>query len=79
VHTEQLVKGLKWGLRAVRTWAANGKVEVLCKLVTCEKVPTENSICGSSLGTFSFSQSPVSCGQKQVGVQELSTDVGPFW
>ena len=33
VQKEQLVKGSKWGSREDRTRTANGKVEVLCKLM----------------------------------------------
>ena len=33
LQKEQLEKGSKWGSREDRTWTANGKVEVLCKLM----------------------------------------------
>jgi hypothetical protein len=46
-----------------------------CFASSCEEVPTENSICGSSLGTFSFAQSPISA-DKKVGVR--STGVHSF-
>ena len=45
-----------------------------CFASSCEEVPTENSICGSSLGTFSFAQSPISA-DKKVGVGALSFGV----
>ena len=54
------MKGSKWGSREVRNRAVNGKVEVLLAS-SCEKVSTKNSISGSRLGTFRFSQSTVSC------------------
>jgi hypothetical protein len=42
-------------------------VKSRCFASSCEEVPTENSICGSSLGTFSFAQSPISADKKSRG------------
>mgnify|MGYP003629696594 CR=1 FL=1 len=38
-----------------------------CFASSCEEVPTENSICGSSLGTFQLSPIAHFCGQKSRG------------
>ena len=72
---EQLVKGSKWGSRDEHSSTHERRTaKSRCFASSCEEVPTENSVCGSSLGTFSFAQLPISA-DKKVGVGALSFEI----
>ena len=50
-----------------------------CFTRSCEKMPTENSICGSSLGTSACPRSSVEVGTDDVPLSEGGKSVFPFY
>ena len=68
------MKGSKWGSREVRNRAANGEVEVLCKLMR-EGLDEKLDLWLEIAATFRFSRSTVSCRQLGVGTGELSCGI----